>query len=262
MFVEADTQEYLDEIRQEVCSHCVERPPGGPPCTPLGKVCGVELHLPELVAAVREVHSDWMEPYVDSTRQNVCQGCAHLHESCCPCPMDTLSLLVVEAVEAVDERRGRRRRGSALIESLPPAKEAAAEQVFRAYKGAAGTWTGCDWPTGFAGLDLNGVSAAEAETLAVESVGTVAADAWEAAARWLRDIERRAAQAEREAALAVAAANAGAWHVALGHARNSWRLEYQTGRPLRHSPSTWAPLYRAVKLAAAEQRRTGLWIGD
>jgi hypothetical protein len=260
MTPEANVQEYMDEIRKEVCSRCVERPPGGPPCTPLGKVCGVELHLPQLVEAVREVHSDWMGPYLDSTRQNVCQGCPHLHRDCCPCPMDTLSLLVVEAVETVDERRGRRRRGSALIENLPPAKEAATEQVFRAYKDAVGTWTGCDWPTGFAGLDLNGVSAAEAESLAVESIGTVGADAWEAAARWLRDIERRAGQAEREAALAVAAANAGAWHVALGHARKAWWFEFQTGRPLRRFPTTWEPLFRAVKLAAAGHRRTRLSI--
>ena len=37
--------EYLAEIRKQVCSRCVERPPGGPPCAPLGKQCGVEMHL-------------------------------------------------------------------------------------------------------------------------------------------------------------------------------------------------------------------------
>src|SRR5262245_33269717 len=100
MDVRTDLQEYLDEIRQEVCSRCVERPEGGPPCGPLGKVCGVELHLPQLVAAVREVHSDWMGPYLYNTHQKVCQGCPHLHRDCCPCPMDTLALLVAQAVEA------------------------------------------------------------------------------------------------------------------------------------------------------------------
>jgi hypothetical protein len=95
--------------------------------------------------------------------------------------MDSLSLLVVEAIEAVDERRGRQRRGSELIENLPPADEDATEAVFRAYEQAVRRWTGCDWPTGFAGLDLNGVSASEAETLAIESIGSDKADAWEAA---------------------------------------------------------------------------------
>lgn len=111
MIAEADLQEYLEEIRHEVCSRCVERPPGGPPCAPLGKVCGVELHLPELVEAVREVHSEWMTPYLDSTRQKVCRSCAYLHHDCCPCPMDSLAVLVVQAIEIVDERRQKQLRG-------------------------------------------------------------------------------------------------------------------------------------------------------
>ena len=32
MVAECELAEYLDEIRREVCSRCVERPPGGPPC--------------------------------------------------------------------------------------------------------------------------------------------------------------------------------------------------------------------------------------
>ena len=105
MITEADLQEYLDEIREEVCSRCVEQPLGGPPCTPLGKVCGVELHLPRLIEAVHEVHSEWMSPYLESTRQKVCQSCIFLHHDCCPCPMDSLATLVVQAIEAVDQRR-------------------------------------------------------------------------------------------------------------------------------------------------------------
>jgi hypothetical protein len=105
MSVNADRQEYLDEIRREVCSRCVERPPGGPPCLPLGKVCGIELHLPQLVAAVRGVHSRVMDPYLASTHQKVCENCPFLHADCCPCPMDRLAVLVVEAIEAVDRRR-------------------------------------------------------------------------------------------------------------------------------------------------------------
>src|SRR5215831_14079410 len=108
MVAEPELGDYLDEIRQEVCSRCVERPPGGPPCAPLGKVCGVELHLGRLVEAVRGVHSGWMGPYLASTREKVCQGCCFLHADCCPCPMDTLALLVVQAVEAVDQRRQER----------------------------------------------------------------------------------------------------------------------------------------------------------
>lgn len=97
--------EYLDEIRSYVCSRCVERPPGGPPCAPLGKQCGIELHLPELINAIRAVDSPGIGPYLAHNRQTICTTCPHLHSSICPCPMDYLAVLLVEAVESVDERR-------------------------------------------------------------------------------------------------------------------------------------------------------------
>lgn len=105
MMTKAEYAEYLDEIRSEVCSRCVEKPEGGPPCAPLGKMCGVELHLENLVEAVHGVSSRRIEPYVDHNRDEICQNCAFLHSEHCPCPMETLAVLVVEAVEMVDERR-------------------------------------------------------------------------------------------------------------------------------------------------------------
>jgi hypothetical protein len=100
---QAQLNEYLEKIRAEVCSRCVERPPGGPPCAPLGKVCGVEQHLEDLVASIKKVRSNRLQPYLDLNRHEICEHCAFLHSSACPCPMDTLSLLIVQAVEAVDE---------------------------------------------------------------------------------------------------------------------------------------------------------------
>ncbi|MBM3996575.1 MAG: hypothetical protein FJ303_20840 [Planctomycetes bacterium] len=108
MMNKAEYGEYLNEIRNEVCSRCVEKPEGGPPCAPLGKICGVELHLGELVDAVHGVHSDRIEPYLDHNRADICQSCAFLHSEHCPCPMDTLAVLVVEAVETIDARRAQR----------------------------------------------------------------------------------------------------------------------------------------------------------
>ena len=99
---EPTQQEYLNAIREHVCSRCVERPPGGPPCTPLGKICGIELHLPELLAAIKKVNSPMIAPYLDRTHSEVCATCVHLGKSGCPCPMDTLAVRLVDAVEAVD----------------------------------------------------------------------------------------------------------------------------------------------------------------
>jgi len=104
MGTKLELTEYLEEIRKQVCSRCVERPSGGPPCAPLGKECGVELHLPEIVKAIHEVRSNSIGPYLDNNRAKVCETCALHHSSVCPCPMDYLAVLLVQAVETVDER--------------------------------------------------------------------------------------------------------------------------------------------------------------
>jgi hypothetical protein len=104
MVSETERDEYLDEIRNEVCSHCIERPAGGPPCAPLGKQCGIELHLPELIDQVRGVHSNSITPYLENNRKEICASCRFLHSDICPCPMDYLAVLLVQAIETVDRR--------------------------------------------------------------------------------------------------------------------------------------------------------------
>jgi len=109
MLSATELNEYQAEIRKEVCSRCVERPPGGPPCAPQGKVCGIEMHLPEIITAIQEERSDSIVPYLEHNRATVCEHCAFHHASMCPCPMDYLAVLLVGAVEAVDRRQGWRR---------------------------------------------------------------------------------------------------------------------------------------------------------
>src|SRR5262245_20938720 len=101
MLTEQDLAEYLSEIREQVCKRCPERPPGGPPCAPLGKDCGVEMHLPQLIDSIHAVQSQRVNPYLAHNRMEICTRCAFLHSSICPCPMDYLAVLIVEAVEAV-----------------------------------------------------------------------------------------------------------------------------------------------------------------
>jgi hypothetical protein len=121
---EAASTEYLNEIRKQVCACCVERPPGGPPCAPLGKQCGIELHLPQLIDAIQKVQSPLIEPYLDKNRQQICQKCVFLHSSICPCPMDSLAVLLVQAVETVDQRRERREKGHRLVSAQSESEEA------------------------------------------------------------------------------------------------------------------------------------------
>jgi hypothetical protein len=250
MWTEAELNEYLDEIRKEVCSRCVERPPGGPPCGPQGKPCGIEMHLPQLIDAVHEVKSDLIAPYLDSNRAHVCPKCPFLHSSFCPCPMETLVVLLVEAIEAVDARRGA--RGPSGSPPLPFAEPIPnADDLSTIFREAADDWIGCDWHTAFGPLrlDLKGMSSVAAETRAVGMIDPNQRQEWCRASAWLAGQERTAHEAWSHAALTVAAASKGDWPEAFAQARKAWALEVSTGRPLRHYPPTWQRLYDAARAA-------------
>ena len=100
--------DYMAEIRQQVCTHCIERAPEGPPCAPHGKRCGIELHLPELVDVVHGVRSERIDPFIDNFHDEICTTCSNKPTNQCPCPLDYLLNLAVQAIETVDQRRATR----------------------------------------------------------------------------------------------------------------------------------------------------------
>jgi hypothetical protein len=100
-----ELDDYLEAIRGRVCTHCIERPPGGPPCAPLGKRCGIELNLARLVDAVHRVHSGMIDPYIEEFHTEVCTHCSQRLSDQCPCPLEYLLTLAVQAIESVDQRR-------------------------------------------------------------------------------------------------------------------------------------------------------------
>ena len=104
MYTETELREYLAEIREQVCSRCIERPPGGPPCAPLGKHCVVEAQLPELLDTVHQIDSPLMNPYLNQVHRCICPTCPIRGHEGCPCPGEYLLTLVVQAVETVDQR--------------------------------------------------------------------------------------------------------------------------------------------------------------
>jgi hypothetical protein len=104
MYSDTELTEYLNELREQVCGRCNEKPPAGPPCAPLGKRCGIELDLPHLIDAVRSVRRGVMDPYIESFHGHVCPQCANRNTNQCPCALDGLLELAVEAIETVDQR--------------------------------------------------------------------------------------------------------------------------------------------------------------
>ncbi len=94
---------YVREVRKQVCSRCTERPSGGPPCQPGGKVCGVENHLAELIEVLHTSSpGERTTSFLDQIRTRLCDPCPEQHSTTCPCPMDYLAAMVVEAIETVD----------------------------------------------------------------------------------------------------------------------------------------------------------------
>lgn len=257
MLTTPELGEYLAEIRSQVCTHCVERLPGAPPCEPLGKLCGVEQHLPELIDAIHSVHSEVLAPYRNASQLRICAHCSFRHSEVCPCPMDYLHVLIVQAVETVDARHellaiggNRAVRSDATTVVSPGLAE-----VRRLYEQGVGGWTGCDWPTklGRLQLNLNGWTAAKTTEKVAEVEDSEKAD-WQNAADWLGKVEAAARNAESEAALAVRSAEAGDWLEALEHARAALASEFATGRAVRRgSPMTWHRLFLTVEAAVPSQ---------
>lgn len=249
MVVKPEVADYFDEIRQQVCSACVERPAGGPPCEPLGKKCGVELHLPELIGSIHEVYSsNSIAPYQDHNRQHICESCVFHHSSFCPCPMDYLVVLITQAVETVDQRR--KEGTSDLVDVRNSDGQSDMEMLRRAYQEATGAWVGCDWPTKFgtAQLDLNGCTSRQAKLMADQATNAQQAEDWSKASAWLAEIEKHARNAEAQAAAAVAAAEQGDLPKASMHAERAWASEFATGRTLWHSsPFAWQKLQQVIR---------------
>jgi len=131
------------------------------------------------------------------------------------------------------------------------------EQIRRAYHKATGRWRGCDWPTSHGEIELNlaGVSAADAQSRAERARENERA-AWESAACWLERVECAAEKAEMEAALALAAANAGDLTSALAHAKRAGEHEHVAGRP--DHEACWHGLEQAIEEALKHHGRETL----
>jgi hypothetical protein len=99
---------YRRAIRDQVCTRCIDRPPGGPPCGPRGRRCWIELHLRALVESVHRVRSGAVDRYVESFHDRVCTDRPNRFGDQGPCSLDFLLVLAVQAIEAVDRSRARR----------------------------------------------------------------------------------------------------------------------------------------------------------
>ena len=105
MNADSNLQEYLAEIREHVCSRCIEQASRRPTLRTAGKNCGIELNLERLVdrvhASAQQIHGSI---HRDIARRSL-PYCTNEPTNQCPCPLKYLLLLAVEAIENVDQRR-------------------------------------------------------------------------------------------------------------------------------------------------------------
>ena len=105
-----DLEPYREALKQSVCSYCVDRNDDGSCGLEGGRACAIDLHFPHIVKAVEAVQSDNLNDYARSIAETVCAQCPNEDEGgqCnfrdnFDCALDTLTYLVVEAIEEVDQ---------------------------------------------------------------------------------------------------------------------------------------------------------------
>jgi hypothetical protein len=127
MYTQKQLDEYMSEIREHVCSRCIERPPNAPPCGPHGKQCGIELPLPDIIEVCHRARSHQMDPYIERFHEDVCSHCANRTTDHCPCPLDSLLWHVTcvgqgrfDLAHVTNKRRCAAERRSANLGFEPP----------------------------------------------------------------------------------------------------------------------------------------------
>lgn len=104
-------EEYESLIKKRISVACPDRKDDGTCDPPEGRLCALELNLPEIVKAVRAVKSDKIIDYADSIRDIVCEQCINrdehgecIYQDRMQCCLDNFMVIVVDAIEEVDRR--------------------------------------------------------------------------------------------------------------------------------------------------------------
>ena len=105
-----DLEAYREPLKKRVCGYCIDRKDDGGCGLEGGRTCAIDLHFPHIVEAVTAVQSDNLEDYARSIAKTVCEQCPNQDDdkqctfrASFECALDTLTYLVVEAIEEVDQ---------------------------------------------------------------------------------------------------------------------------------------------------------------
>jgi len=111
-------------VVQNVCAHCIDADANGVCLLKSDEECGLRMHFPAIVRAIRSQRADDLQPYLNALRSEVCAHCKLQssdgeceRRSALDCGLDRYFALVVEAIEKTGDA-GRGREGD---RSVPPA---------------------------------------------------------------------------------------------------------------------------------------------
>ncbi len=106
----ADQRAFEEAVLARICACCVECRDDGSCGLDPSRECSIKIHLPQILQSVQGVTSDRIEDYVEHIREDVCAVCEDRNPdgSCdvrdrIDCPLDRYLLLVVEAIEEVQQ---------------------------------------------------------------------------------------------------------------------------------------------------------------
>ena len=101
-------QKYLDAIRDNVCSICVDSNDRGD-CTLTEKeLCAVEYYLPNIIEVIHNSDADDIHEYYDELKEKICKHCRGEGDKDCylredsNCALDRYFPLIIETIKKVD----------------------------------------------------------------------------------------------------------------------------------------------------------------
>ena len=102
-------QRYIDALRKNVCSICVDSSDEGDCTLTTKELCAVEYYLPKILEVIQSTDSEDLEVYHNKLKNTICAECAasedkdhcYLREDA-NCSLDRYFSLIVETVKKVD----------------------------------------------------------------------------------------------------------------------------------------------------------------
>lgn len=104
-----EKQEYLDEIRERICSKCVDGDGKGNCLISKNAECAVVRFFPQILEVVHSTYATSMEPYEAALRNKVCGACVHQSsDGTCSmrdgvdCSLDRYFPMIVQMIEELE----------------------------------------------------------------------------------------------------------------------------------------------------------------